>query len=140
MTTMLAGMKLSRWVAVPLLVAPLALTGCAGSANAAACKLYEDAYNQLADAARMKGDGLVEASYVQAQLDMLPSRFQDAFDKATGDVAVAMRTSVESAAAANAVPDNADVGIGSMMDMTTVQEACAADGASIVFNDMKSQK
>lgn len=53
------------------------------SKNATACKFFEDGYNQLTDAVRLKlaRDALIEAK------DMLPSRMKDAADKAEGDVA-----------------------------------------------------
>jgi len=100
----------------------VSLAGCGQSKNATACKLFEDGYNQLTDAARAKRD-------VIAEYDMLPSRIRDAQDKAEGDVAVALRNARELAPSdATAFLKNAAAFFKSA---DTVAEKCKADGAAI---------
>ena len=76
------------------------------SANSTACKLYEDAYNKLAEAVRMKGDGVVDSDYVRAQLTLMPDRVQDALRVAHDDVAVEIRSSQELASGYAYAQDN----------------------------------
>lgn len=101
----------------------LVLTGCAGqSKNATACKLFEDGYNQLADAAKQK----LPAATVVSERDMLPSRISDAEAKAEGDVAVAIRGARELAPKIGSSD-----GPAFFLSAGTVAEKCKADGATI---------
>lgn len=101
----------------------LVLTGCGGqSKNATACKLFEDGYNQMTDAARAK----LASSAVIAERDMLPSRIRDAENKAEGDVAVALRSARELAPGIGGSD-----GAAFFLSAGTVAEKCKADGAAI---------
>lgn len=128
--------KLAAFVAASALA--VVLTSCSVSANSTACKLYEDAYNQMADAVRMVGEGVLERESAIAANDLVPARIADAYEKANGDVAVAMRSSLE-LAEANAALNTEDAGVAWFMSTTEVADACAADGAPITFNEMSSK-
>jgi predicted nucleotide-binding protein (sugar kinase/HSP70/actin superfamily) len=109
------------------------LTACAGSANDTACKLYADGYNKMADLVKAKNaktDGVTTEQVVAAS-DMLPSRIKDAFDRATGDVAVEMKSSLEMANAMKADPYSSDTGTAFFLTTKQVEKACVADGAGI---------
>ena len=112
-------------------VALVALTGCADSANSTACKLYEDAYNRVTDAVREKQP----AEYVKAQSSALPSRIADAFDKASGDVAVALRDSRDLAEGMIADIGDDDTGTAFFLQAQDVAKACSAAGASISLHE-----
>jgi protein involved in sex pheromone biosynthesis len=114
----------------------LLLSGCAGSSNATACALYADSYNQMADITKLKiaGDAGVTTDMVKAETALVPARIQDAFDKATGDVAVKIRASHE---AALIMRTSDDAGVAYFMTTGAVQAACAADGAAIDLHSMK---
>lgn len=87
------------------------------SKNATACKLFEDGYNQLADALRAK----VSSAAITAH-DMLPSRIKDAEDQAEGDVAVALRDARELAPRLGWSSD--DAGLAFFMSTHTVVQKC----------------
>lgn len=108
-------------------VAPAAQT----SQNATACKLFENGYNQLTDAVRLKlgRDALIEAT------DMLPFRMKDAADKAEGDVYVAIRDTREFYAARQGGSN--DAGVAFFMSTEIVAEKCQADGVTIDLHEMK---
>lgn len=123
-------MKNSVAVVAVLALAAIALTGCAASPNATACKLYENGYNQLMDAVRNKEP----AATVRAENAALPSRVSDAFDKATGDVAVAIGDSKALASQMVANPGNSDTGTAFFMQAKAVVKACSAAGAGITLH------
>jgi hypothetical protein len=120
-------MKKSAAVVAVLALSAVALTGCADSANATACKLYESGYNQLVDSVRDKQ----APDVVRAESDALPSRVADAFAKASGDVAVALADSKNLAAQMIANPGNQDTGAAFFIQAADVQKACEKAGASI---------
>jgi ABC-type phosphate transport system substrate-binding protein len=113
------------------------LTGCAESPNATACKLYEDAYNQVADSVKLKNAGALTSADVTAQVDALPSRISDAFSKASGDVAVKIRDSRSLAAGMVADPSNQDTGVAFFMSAPDVAKACSDAGAAITLDKSK---
>ncbi|MGO7983530.1 hypothetical protein ACC691_37415, partial [Rhizobium johnstonii] len=96
------------------------LTGCAGSSNSTACKLYEDDFNKLADTVKLVNDGALTTDDARAQSDLIPSRMADAYDKATGDVAVEMRSSLELATARASNPSDEDTGVAWLMSTDEV--------------------
>lgn len=100
------------------------------SKNATACKLFEDGYNQLTDAVRLKlgRDALIEAT------DMLPSRMKDAQDKAEGDVYVAIRDTREYHAASRGGSN--DAGVAFFMSAERVAQKCQADAVTIDLRKM----
>ena len=115
---------------IGVIAAALLLTGCAASGNATACGLYESAYNQVADS--VAGD--YEPDFVQAQVALLPDRLSEAFDKASGDVAVEMQSSLEMA---QVMSSSEDAGVAFFMSVESVADACSADGAAIDVHELK---
>lgn len=107
------------------------------SANVTACKLYEDGFNQVADAVHMKAQGMVDADHVQSQFARLPARIKDAQQSAFGDVAVEMRSSQELSQQYLNNSDSEDLGIAFFLSTVSVEDACAADGAGIKLHEMK---
>lgn len=106
------------------------------SSNVTACKLYEDAYNQMADAVRAKiNGGSATNDLVRAETTLMPGRIQDAFDKATGDVAIKIRSSSEMATAF-ASDQSQDIGVAFFTSTAEVADACKADGAAIELHKM----
>jgi hypothetical protein len=101
------------------------------SKNETACKIFEDGYNQLMDAVRLKlgRDALIEAT------DMLPFRMMDAEDKAEGEVYVALRDTREFYVARQGGSN--DAGVAFFMSKNIVAEKCEADGVIIDLHEMK---
>jgi hypothetical protein len=107
------------------------------SKNETACKLFEDGYNQYADALRLAfTDGPLAKDAIIAAHDMLPSRIKDAEDKAEGDVAVAIRQTRELAPTPGIFSSD-DTDLAFFMSTDIVAQKCKADGATIDLRELR---
>jgi len=128
-------MRPIAWITAAVVALALLIGGATllrgPSENLTACKLYEDGYNQLADATRHKLDGTGSTDEVRDQFARLPGRIMDAQRVAEGDVAVEMRSSWELAQAYLGNPNSEDIGTAFFLSTTHVSKACSAGGAAI---------
>lgn len=100
------------------------------SKNSTACKLFEDGYNPLTDAVRLK----LSKDSLTAARDKLPSRIKNAEERASGNVAVALRDTREFAAGPGS---SDDVGVAFFMSAETIAWKCEADGVTIDLHKME---
>lgn len=131
-------------------LALLALAGCgqAPSPNDASCKIFANSYNAYVDAGHTltsatanvntAGEG---ATAYRASIAAMPGDFADAYTKATGDVAVALRDAhtaaqlFEQAMSTGASKTTKDSAITALvLSASDAADKCKADGVSIAIS------
>jgi hypothetical protein len=107
------------------------LAGCsAPSQNDTACKLFESSYNGLAGTVRAK----LGTDIARSAARDLVTATRDAYDRAHGDVAVALHDEIPYTP--GLTNGNSDQGTAFFMQAQTVAEKCQKDGAPITLQDM----
>lgn len=108
--------------------------------NDTSCKLYENAYNQIADAVVVRTIEAASHDFVRSQVVLAPGRIATALDRAEGDVAVEMLASYEAASTYVALIDTADsddAGTLFFISTSVVAEACKTDGSPVDLHEME---
>jgi hypothetical protein len=104
------------------------------STNTTSCKLFENAINNYNDVGRADRAGRTDQTLadIRFMLLALPGRLQDAFDKATGDVAVTLQTSKDEATRLSLNSVNPDATAwGQTVEPVVI--ACTQEGVNIVI-------
>jgi len=143
-------MNIKTWIAtgaVALFVAGAAVTGAvahnvhsAPATNAAACAMYADSYNRMADAFR----NLLEKNPSQKSVDVLeieselPAQLAAAYKRATGRVAAVMSPAVGQSKTFFANTSNTAAGRDFFATSASVGAVCKASRSPITLHALQS--